>query len=285
MNKNILTFTPTNKIDYALFSMSRTIGDGDYEEHRHSSVEVMLVLGGRAGHVVNGVELDAQAGDVFVIHPNMSHALRDRRGFDEIKVGCMPGAFAALAPELTHARGFNALFVPPGEGSKDLPWLRLGEEDFAQARRIALAMLDEYDQKRFGWQAAARAQFCLLLAALARASIRKGEAFDPALSLLNGTISYMEANFARSMTLTELARKAGMSKSQFVRVFHRSCGTSPVDYLIGLRLDHACRLMLSGDKSMAEIAYECGFDDSNYFSRQFKRRLGVSPREYRQGLS
>jgi len=278
------TLSSTHKIDYALLDMNRSVADGDYEAHRHTGVELMLVLGGRVCHVVNGVELEVRARDVFAIHPGMVHSLCGRQAFDEVRIACAPGAFAALAPELTRSRGFNFLFSPPREGSKDIPWLRLAEENFALARQIALEMLDEYGEKRFGWQTAMRGELCRLLTVLARAAIKKGEELDPAVSRLNGAMSYMEANFQLPMTLDDLARKAGMSKSQFARLFQRSCGESPVARLIGLRLDHACRLLLACDKTVTEVAFACGFDDSNYFSRQFKKRLGVSPREYRQGM-
>lgn len=116
------------------------------------------------------------------------------------------------------------------------------------------------------------------------ARLPRGEAdANPALGRLHEAISCMESNYRSQLTLDELARRAGMSRSQFVRVFRRSCGTSPVDYLIDLRLDAARRLMIKSDKNISEIALDCGFSDSNYFSRQFRKRLGVTPKAYRAG--
>ncbi len=272
-----------SRIDYTIFDVNRTIGDGDYEEHRHSAVEMVLALGGTVRHVVNGVEFDARGGDVFVLHPNMSHELRGRRAFDEVKICCVPGAFETLIPDLAGTMGFKALFVPPGEGGGHIPWLRLPLEEFAQCRRVALEMLSEYAEKRFGWKAAMHAGMCMLLVTLLRGYQRGEVGARPSLGRLHEAISFMESNFRRQVTLDELARRAGMSRSQFVRVFRASNGTSPVDYLIDLRLDAAQRMMLASARSISEIALDCGFADSNYFSRQFKRRLGMSPKDYRSG--
>jgi AraC-like DNA-binding protein len=277
------TLEPTNRIDYALFDVKRTIGDGDYEEHQHSAVEMMLVLGGTVRHVVNGVELEARGGDVFVVHPNVSHELRGRRAFDEVKIACVPGAFKALVPDLARTTGFKTLFVPPAAGGERVSWLRLPLEEFSQCRQIALTMLAEYAEKRLGWKAAMHAGLCMLLVAMLRGHQRRQVGECPSLGRLHETISFMEKNFRRRLTLDELARRAGMSRSQFVRVFRVRCGTSPVDYLIDLRLDAAQRMMLASAKSIGEIALACGFPDSNYFSRQFRQKLGVSPKNCRSG--
>ena len=64
-------------------------------------------------------------------------------------------------------------------------------------------------------------------------------------------------------------------------VFKSVTGRSPIDYLLQVRLGKAAERLLKTEASIAEIAAECGFPDSNYFSRQFRRHYHCSPRDYR----
>ena len=86
------------------------------------------------------------------------------------------------------------------------------------------------------------------------------------------------------VTLDELVEISGMSRRNFIRTFEETTGSSPIKYLIDLRIREASRLLRSTDKSVTDIAFDVGFADSNYFSRQFRSALGISPREYRKQI-
>ena len=281
MNRSIRTFGAKFNTDNLLLGLKRSVGCGDFEVHRHVNVEMMVVIGGQARHIINGMEFDAHPGDMFILFPGMTHELREMQNFDEVKIGCIPGAFSALVPELELSDGFRSLFLPPRENSRSIPRLQLKTDEYSYVRQIVLKMVDEYNKKTIGWQPAIRSSFCMLLVTFLRAFNRKMETFNPILYHLNETISYMENNFSKCITLYDLAQRTGLSESQFVRVFRKNYGTSPIDYLINIRLANACRLLLSSDKTVTEIALECGYNDCNYFSRQFKRKIGAPPCDYR----
>ncbi|MEM6365698.1 MAG: AraC family transcriptional regulator, partial [Planctomycetota bacterium] len=96
------------------------------------------------------------------------------------------------------------------------------------------------------------------------------------------TISHMRRNVSQTIALAELVAMSGMSRSNYIRMFEAAMGTSPINYLIGLRIDEASRLLRSTDRSITDIAFDVGFSDSNYFSRQFRKAHDQSPREYRK---
>ncbi len=83
-------------------------------------------------------------------------------------------------------------------------------------------------------------------------------------------------------TLASMARNAAMSVANFRLHFHRLTGRAPGGYLLELRLKKAAAMLQSGRSSVSEIAFLTGFNDANYFSRQFHRYYGKSPREYRR---
>jgi AraC-like DNA-binding protein len=86
------------------------------------------------------------------------------------------------------------------------------------------------------------------------------------------------------LTISDLARRANLSTSHFCREFKAAIGTSPIDYVLRRRIAEACELMRDPSLSLAEIADHAGFSDGNYFSRQFRRVMGRSPRDYRRDL-
>ena len=74
-----------------------------------------------------------------------------------------------------------------------------------------------------------------------------------------------------------------MSPSSLFRLFRHHVGHSPVDYLIRLRIGRAAEMLRRETARISEVSEAAGFTDSNYFSRQFHRVMGVSPRDYRRG--
>lgn len=82
-------------------------------------------------------------------------------------------------------------------------------------------------------------------------------------------------------SLPELAALARMSVSSFQRAWKRYAGRAPGDYAVELRLAEACHLLADTDLTIKEIAARVGFNDSNYFSHQFRRRRGCGPRRWR----
>ena len=91
----------------------------------------------------------------------------------------------------------------------------------------------------------------------------------------------MDAQHQRPIRVAELAELANMSVRNYQRIFREVEGTSPSEYLLRLRILKARKLLESEHRPVTAIAYDCGFSDSNYFSRMFHKVVGVTPRAYR----
>ena len=96
-----------------------------------------------------------------------------------------------------------------------------------------------------------------------------------------GVVSYLEEHYADTIRLDDLTAKAHMSRSTLLRAFKLAFGHSPIDYLIRLRVDRAADMLRNTDWDLSRIAFNCGFSDSNYLSRQFRSITGMSPRTFR----
>ena len=91
----------------------------------------------------------------------------------------------------------------------------------------------------------------------------------------------MENNYAREITVEELAGICKLNRSYFSKLFKDNMGCPPQEFLIRLRLSKAADLMKGTGKSIGDISAMCGYPNQLHFSRAFKQRYGVSPREWR----
>ena len=100
--------------------------------------------------------------------------------------------------------------------------------------------------------------------------------------VLEKSVQYMHDNLSKELSLSEIAIQSRLSPSRFSTLFKQHFETSPIDYLIHLRIQRACRyLQLSGMK-IHEIAKQVGYEDPYYFSRVFSRVMGMSPSHFRK---
>lgn len=91
----------------------------------------------------------------------------------------------------------------------------------------------------------------------------------------------LHADAERGPTLDELAGAAGLSRAHLARQFAQTFGVPPHKYLVQLRLDRAKRALAAGE-SVTDVCYQVGFESLGSFSSSFRRRTGLSPREWQR---
>jgi AraC family transcriptional regulator len=101
---------------------------------------------------------------------------------------------------------------------------------------------------------------------------------------LNRVFAAIEGKIADNISLTELAQTAGMSVFHFAKMFKKSTGQSPYQYVLGRRLEAAKELLHDPAMSVLEASVRTGFADQRHFTKVFRRKVGVSPTEYRAAL-
>ncbi|HQY90292.1 MAG: AraC family transcriptional regulator [Caldilinea sp.] len=101
---------------------------------------------------------------------------------------------------------------------------------------------------------------------------------------LESVFAFLVDNLCRPVSLAEMASQADLSESQFSYTFRQQTGHPPLAYFNQLKMQHACMLLTVTHLSIHEIAGEIGVADSYYFSRLFKKIIGVSPSEYRNSI-
>lgn len=105
---------------------------------------------------------------------------------------------------------------------------------------------------------------------------------NKSLDKLKTIIKHVENHYADPLSIETMAGICGFSKSHFMKFFKNNMGISFIEYLNRYRLTMAARMLLSSTSSIMAIAMECGFDSLSYFNRSFKKKYGMTPREYRK---
>jgi two-component system, response regulator YesN len=92
---------------------------------------------------------------------------------------------------------------------------------------------------------------------------------------------YIEKNYHKDISLDDVSRKIGISPYYFSKLFKEDMGEGFVEYLTKIRIEKAKELLSTTEYSMKEICSMVGYADPNYFSRSFKKNVGVTPTEYK----
>lgn len=100
------------------------------------------------------------------------------------------------------------------------------------------------------------------------------------MDVLKPVLEYIDTHYASPISLADLSRLAGMSPKYFCRFFKAALHRTPMDYLNYYRIEQACRILTTRELPVTEAAYRCGFNDSSYFVKTFRKYMGITPRAY-----
>ena len=92
----------------------------------------------------------------------------------------------------------------------------------------------------------------------------------------------MRRHVDSTLTVEAMAREAGLSVTHFTRLFSQQTGFAPMEHFIRMKMQRACRYLTLTPHSIKEVASRIGYDDPYYFSRSFRKIMGVPPTAYRQ---
>ena len=97
------------------------------------------------------------------------------------------------------------------------------------------------------------------------------------------SINYISSAYNTKISVPELAKMENLSNSRYVSLFKSYTGISPLEYILRLRMRSACDLLHTTDMTVKQIASLVGYEDEHYFSRIFKKHIGKTPSQYREG--
>lgn len=259
--------------------------DRPFPLHGHDYSELVIVLGGRSGHRTDVEEFAIGEGDVFVINRPHRHGFVDPDRLELCNVQFDPKTMFSGQRDLATMMGFHALF--------DLEPRWRQSRRFRQRLRLTPAQLDgvrdrlraierEFRGASEGRATAVRSLFLLLATDLARFYAEARRKQPTPVARLAGALAYARRHLSQPLRVATLARISRLSLSQFQRAFRKAYDTTPVRKINEFRIEEARESLGDPSRDISTIARETGFASASFFSTQFKRYTGLSPRDYRK---
>jgi AraC-like DNA-binding protein len=267
-----------NRVAVLLSTPAVTLQEFDHPpgaEHLDPDVEcspndsISFVEAGTFHAHVDDEHWELAAGSLFVTRRGMTFACRHT---DEIPVDrCLTVTYTDDAVEDLMRADLPALRAPFARLSARRQYLRHRLRSCGAGDQVRLDLL-------------AGALFESLAANCPSAPARVDGQVTPLMRRVDRAIQRIETEYARALTLGDLASAAGLSPFYFARVFQRFVGVPPHRYLTGVRLRHAAR-MLDAGAAVTFTCYEVGFGSLSHFVTAFRKRFGVVPSSVRHGGS
>lgn len=239
--------------------------------HFHDCHQIILILKGQVDFCVNGITTGAKAGDIAIFSRYENHAVHVRsEEYERFVLHIDPTIVNGESPVYSllsdRPTGFcNVVCVSPYLQELVGIFKRLLDE---QRSRSELA--DEMQQLTVKQ---------LLILLYRCMPVRFAGGYDP---VVVGIKRQFENDYSRCYTLAELAKQYNLSPSSLSHRFSAATGTSVMEYLFSCRMASAKRLLVGTDLDISQIVERCGFSDNSNFSRTFKKRNGISPKDFRK---
>lgn len=238
-----------------------------FPNHFHSYYVVGLMERGERYMTCKHREYILRPGDMVLLNPGDNHACTQNDGgsLDYRALNIVPEVMLDLAEEITGQR--DPLFFAPNV---------IHNEELACALRSLHGLIlngsCEFEKEE---------QLFLLLARLIQwYSHPFSQKIPECREEVARACAFMEENFAQRISLEQICRQAGLSKSALLRAFTKAKGVTPYSYLENIRIGQAKKLLEAG-ATPVEAALETGFSDQSHFTNYFSRFIGLSPGVYR----
>lgn len=260
--------------------------------HTHNCIEVVYVRSGMARHHMADINYEVRKGDLIIVNYGVPHAFIPLDDSDE-DFTTYDLLFITELFEITgiDSRDFSALassylFYSLFEGSEPLDnslnLIRSGSSrEFGE---LFDRIYDEYTNRKSGFMNMIRAYLIQLITKIFREIDEKTNYITTSeqRDVVNKAIEYMKQNYNTPINLNNLVTDIFFSKDYFRQLFKTTTGMSITDFIQKTRIDEAKKLLLTTERSVFDIAGECGFKDTTFFYKTFKKITGKTPGEYRK---
>lgn len=258
--------------------------------HWHDYLQIWYTVSGSYLHTVEGVAYEQKPGSAMLIFPYTKHSIDSScSDLDDttviqisVKKDMLEKNSIPFLPHTHNIASFDSIHLDPH--------ILFSGEDKEAADRICMELLMEYRKRasmQFPKLYSLIADFLELCANRSEKRYTKREIITAQSrnACIDKAMVYLLDNSEKRIALTDVSNAAMMSKSNFTASFHTVTGQSCHSYINALRMYNAVCLMRGSEKSISEIAKECGYYDHRHFRRQCVEIYGTSPLALRKELS
>jgi len=252
--------------------------------HTHSFLELSYVEQGEAVHTLNGETSVISKGDYFIIDYGAVHGYRSTGSTPLKIINClfMPefidqtlhkcNGFGDVVNNYMLRYNYSVININPAN--------YIFRDNDGSIGELLHKMLDEYSKKSSGYHEILRCRLIEIIILTMRKSTPPEKIYTD--KLCEYIIDYASKHLADKNILGSIAKEVNFSTSYLSRKFREKTGTSFSEHLCSMRTEQCCRMLANTDKKVTEIAYLAGYSDMKFFNSVFKKRLGITPSEFRK---
>ena len=268
------SFSPLGKLRLGVVLMNSSSPKDKW--HRHNGFfEIVVCCSGSAEYEDENGSIMLHPGNVLLLYPGTVHRYNRIRSFRYYNLLFGEEFFAENSQIFMRETG-QELFP----GGVTLARRHLGESELTEMISILEAVRYEWISRKIGWESAMLAEGIRALTFLRRHAIPDEGKIGSGAFQIGKAIRYMESAVQQGVNVKEAAVFVNMSESSFRHRFRELTGISPMEYMLQLRIRKAV-MALAGNMSVNNASEVSGFKDVNYFCRQFKKRFGLTPMQFR----
>lgn len=266
---------PTDKIQVG--SEVREAGYIMPEPHCHSDFELFYVENGTCRFFIENNMYDIHSGDFMLIPPDVFHYTRYLVG------SCKRNVVHFHREDINK----NVIELLP-QGENFLSAMRIIQTPEAYREQINAHLARMINEKKIADERSEPMLHALLQELLLICSRECHLLHDIPVNIHTTDIQivlaaqFISNHYMEHIGAADIAAAAGYSPNYLSRKFRKSVGIGIHEYLVFIRLQYAALELITTNDSITEIAFRCGFSDSNYFKDAFKKKYGVTPRAYRK---
>lgn len=255
---------------------------GEITPHRHDFYELNIVLSGNGRHDVGKYFYAVSGGEVFVIPPNVTHSYMFVGEGKVFHLLISEKFFDQFESFLETADGYNMLFSTQPELRilSGVPASLSLTSDEMQKIDLLISDLFAPQDKNHNLRQSVTA-LKLLVELCSTLAINESVAKESKTSGAILALDYINRHAGEKITIEDLCEISYTSRTALIDEFKTLTGKTPQKYLADFRLKKAEQLLLTTNKKITEIAFECGFFDNAHFCKEFKRRFGKTPKDLR----
>lgn len=249
--------------------------------HWQDSVELIYIKQGEGIVQIDFETYDAKSGDVFLVLPGHIHGIRhkDRMRMEYENIIFHLNFLGSSLFDLCSQKYWQPLM----NEKLTLPAYIPTEHSLNKDIRFYLDASDQLCSKRpAGYELGVRGNLMLVFSMLFQTAETKKVYENPNMEKIKIVLSEIEDCYDKKLTVEGMADSCNYSPSHFMRWFKEMTGSSFMEYLIEYRLGKAAEELKLTDDTILEIAQRTGFDNISNFNRLFKKRLGVTPTQFRK---
>lgn len=267
MEKAILMNPDASDLDFPIIR-EKVIQKGEqYALHWHDFFEYEIILDGQAKHVHNQNRELLGAGCAYLMSYYDFHSFY---ALEDTRLLSIQFRDYAIDPELAQYLSFGVRRLAACYESQKLQKIREQIERMQKEQKEAMPFYRHMMEKILSE---------LVIDLLRQSEPNQEQTMPP---LVQRAVSYLILHFREELSLSLVAEKLHVSANYLGALFRDYAGGTFREYLNTLRLKYACRLLKASELSVKEIAYASGYQTSEHFLRLFKKRLQLTPSEYRQ---